>query len=1035
MGSVAVLTMADDVTGPECSGHKPVHPFFTPARLAPPTAETREVNETTQEFEKSGAPSGAGDEKSANDNPEKSGKPQKKRRKAVADQDENEEPKNERTKKRARASTSGGIANHFKKSNAENVDPTASQPGNTEAHTVPALSKFEVSTKESEEARISTTHPEGPSSPKTQSENPDNSPSAALQVLSSTSSGNVTKPKKLLQLNAKTGTIGSPPRQKPQPVSGKTGAKGSKDVPQPTRRSSRIVAIPYGTDGESRVSLGSKINTILSGSKRPSTPTPKSSPRSAKKGTEGLTMAKAVTPKRSKKSTHPFFLGKAKKPDVAAASEETKTKQAVQSPPKVRMKEFSSTPCSPKKPRVDSSNIRLPQFGVKNSGLKFPGAKLPAWPAKDIAHVRGEGLGYTGAGGDVLLPLPLRKSKGHAVKVPFSESIMEFIAHELGVSEIAEAVRNVNTDEFLPPPVQLRLPEKHFESGRKLQARILSELKTFKAPAPVKKTNGAKQLVNGKNNKLCPPAQLARLFDSVSSGLSAFDRSECETVNWAQKYAPTSTIEVLQQGREPFLLRDWLQALMVQSVDTGATEGDKSKAKGKAIGGKKKRRKRLDGFIISSDDEDYELYALSDDEADWTPSGSRGIVKKTVVRSSSLSKGRDGDKIANTLVISGPTGCGKTALVYAVAKELGFEVFEINSCSRRSGKDVLEKIGDMTRNHLVQQQSSAPQAEAQEAAKDEVEKAIKSGKQSIMNAFFKLKAGAAKLAKPAEPSSGQSKDTKKDASKGQRQSLILLEEADILYEEDKQFWATVTGLIAQSKRPFIITCNDETLLPLMSMKLHGIFRLTPPPCELAIDRLILVAANEGHALQRQAVESLYESRSEDLRAATTDLQYWCQIGVGDRRGGFDWFYPRWPKGVDLDEENEVVRVVSEGTYSKGMNWLGRDSIVDPKVSPRLIEEELLLQSWEFWALDIGQWQDSIGLASWAEEVSTVATTPQSRLETLSAFDQLADSMSIADMGACRSFATFKEVSPPPSTEQRVNQANRLSTGAARHNCP
>src|SRR5690349_1581999 len=111
-----------------------------------------------------------------------------------------------------------------------------------------------------------------------------------------------------------------------------------------------------------------------------------------------------------------------------------------------------------------------------------------------------------------------------------------------------------------------------------------------------------------------------------------------------------------------------------------------------------------------------------------------------------------------------------------------------------------------------------------------------------------------------------------------------------------------------------MTCNDETSLPLHTLNLHGIFLLSPPARYLSVDRLLLMAANEGHALTRNSVEQFYDSRKRDLRAATMDLQYWCQMGVGDRRGGFDWFYPRWPKGIDLDENKEVVRVVSQDTY-------------------------------------------------------------------------------------------------------------------------
>ncbi|KAL2160458.1 hypothetical protein VTH06DRAFT_1146 [Thermothelomyces fergusii] len=419
----------------------------------------------------------------------------------------------------------------------------------------------------------------------------------------------------------------------------------------------------------------------------------------------------------------------------------------------------------------------------------------------------------------------------------------------------------------------------------------------------------------------------------------------------------------------------------------------------------------MEGFIVSSEDEGHEWYDLSEDEGDWAPSGFRGIARKTVVRSSNRLKGKGGDKTANTLVISGPHGCGKTAAVYAVAKELDFEVFEINASSRRSGKDVLEKIGDMTRNHHVQQHhsSEAPDSEDKTGNDDGVAKDIKSGKQSTMKAFFGAKM---KRGKPKQPSKSQTKgseaEVKKEPSKSQRQSLILLEEVDILYEEDKQFWTTLVGLIAQAKRPFIMTCNDETLIPLHTLTLHGIFRLSTPPKDLAVDRLLLIAANEGHALTRESVEQLYDSRGGDLRATTMDLQFWCQIGVGDRKGGLDWFYPRWPRGIDLDENKEVIRVVSQDTYRLGMNLLGRDPITDPKITPRLVEEEILHQTWESWGLDVGHWQDSPEFACWVDSLAPDSMTSAGRLAALEAYDDLASAMSVADLCSSKSFAAFKE---------------------------
>ncbi|KAK3680983.1 hypothetical protein B0T22DRAFT_309282 [Podospora appendiculata] len=1015
MGSLAVLSMTGHVDSrPEGAGRQPLHPFFAPSRPAAPV-DVLENSHATDAHESNGQSGlsidGAAEDKSQYNTEEKSSGGRHKRRKVDSDPDceldvepDVEGALNSRGKKRVKASL-GNIANLLTRRTLTGSNSAGTGVGREEEERLDTR-------KAADEPNVEGVNGGTPSLRRPAEANDTTSPST--QVPSLAPDATLCKPKRMLQFNPKTGTIGSPPKPKPIPskAAGTRPGMDAKQEPQKRGRkpASRIVNLVYGTDSESRTWIGERINAILSGqpSSLPDDPSKQPSAQPCKpKNTPRAPPVSAPVPNLPRKPPHPFFGAKPKKPDPA--SEQSKAAAAEPANGPERTKQFTSTPCSPKKTRPETPFVRAPQFGKSNLGQKHPGSRLPAWPCKDMVHVRGDNA-LADTGPDLSPLLSSRKSKGHAVKVAVSESVVEHVANGLHVPALAEAVRNVNTDDFLPAPPELRLPRKHFESGKKLQARILPELKTFLPASSSKKTTQRKQLTDRDETGVGPPPQLASLFESVSSGLSAFDKSQCETVNWAQKYAPSGAAEVLQPGREAFCLREWLQALMVQSVDTGSTAAaSKTKTAG---AGKKKRRKKLDGFIVSSEDEGYELEELSDGE-DWAPSGVRGISRKTVVRPVDPSKSKDGAKLANALLISGPHGCGKTATVYAVAKELGFEVFEINSSSRRSGKDILEKIGDMTRNHLVQHHQPSKQAAGGDEStinEDEVASEIKSGKQKTMSAFFKVKAPVEVKPKDSVGSPGPAvqREAKRETPRSQKQSLILLEEVDILYEEDKQFWATVAGLMAQSKRPFIMTCNDETLVPLSTLRLHGIFRLSAPPKELAIDRLLLVAANEGHALKRQAVEALFESRNRDIRASTMDLQYWCQIGVGDRRGGFDWFYPRWPKGIDLDEHNEVVRVVSQETYNAGMNLLGRDSIVDPKVEPRLVEEELLHQAWESWGLDIGHWQDSLGIASWAQSMSPITTTRASRLAVLEAFDDIAEAMSMADIYSGRSFAMSSE---------------------------
>ena len=50
-------------------------------------------------------------------------------------------------------------------------------------------------------------------------------------------------------------------------------------------------------------------------------------------------------------------------------------------------------------------------------------------------------------------------------------------------------------------------------------------------------------------------------------------------------------------------------------------------------------------------------------------------------------------------LLSGGHGVGKTAMIYALAREKGFKVFEVNSSSARNGKTILKQLQEATQSH------------------------------------------------------------------------------------------------------------------------------------------------------------------------------------------------------------------------------------------------------------------------------------------------------------------------------------------------
>ena len=727
-------------------------------------------------------------------------------------------------------------------------------------------------------------------------------------------------PKKMLKISAD-GKLGSPKaRNAPKKSPVKRRRRSAKGEPG---SKSKITILKYGSDEDSRRAIGQQIEDIHCGvTYLPKVAAP-------------LPVPKASGPL---KPTHPFFLGPAAqtpKPRATTPSGDPKP-----SSNDMRKTEEDKSPVnapgSARKPSVNASawaNIRgfggIPLGSTFKPSPRLPGAVEAIWPPKDLFSIDS----YSAIGETHLksskteyLPTDQRKQKDAHIEVPETDEVLRpftVLVHNSRASNRCPSI-----EPCFERPTRMVL------TGPRLQDAVRPQLDCGKL---LDRQGSSAFDVADRPTYAQPQIHHAILYayQSIATSSTAFDRYECESRSWAYKHAPGRAEEVLQSTQELWLLRDWLRSWTVNSVENQRNDNKRADLTSSAVNNlaakrKKKRQKKsegLDGFVISSDEEADELQKIGVGSEPTMISPPNSQSSQSGIRAGSIN-GPDGQGSVQgkAVIISGPHGCGKTAAVYAIAQELGFDVFEINSSGRRSGRDVLDRVGDMTLNHLVNNAAkigipSAADDEPLSQISEEMQQDIDSGKQTTVQSFFKpkneqksprkgRKKGQSKLSKaPTKPRTPQS----------QKQSLILLEEVDVLFEEDKQFWTTILDLVMHSKRPIIMTCTDEALLPSDDMSLYAIFRFTAPPEPLVADRLLLMTCNEGHLLSRQSILSLYRSKCSDLRATIAQLQFFCQLALGDRKGGLEWLLaPR----ERCDENGQTQRVVSQGTYSEKVGYIG-----------------------------------------------------------------------------------------------------------------
>jgi hypothetical protein len=308
---------------------------------------------------------------------------------------------------------------------------------------------------------------------------------------------------------------------------------------------------------------------------------------------------------------------------------------------------------------------------------------------------------------------------------------------------------------------------------------------------------------------------------------------------WADRWRPSCAQEVLGNEQSAIYLRDWLRALELQLEENGAnfvhtdSSQDQKKVKAnaktitrgikrprviRAVDKTRRKRSRLDSdededswIVYTDDDEEDEGLHFNHDQFDEfgeiimndppasSPSSSIHESPQEVTSKQSYL-----GQLHNTILLHGPPGCGKTASIYACAEELGWEIFEVYpGIGRRNGINIDGLIGEVGKNHLVTQNRTSGDSLKSFLQSKAKRKSVEDHEE--YNALSQI--SPRKKNPSGLTSEGPLQD--KQSIKPVQQSLILLEEVDILFKEDTNFWTTVTKIIRECKRPVVCTCNGR----------------------------------------------------------------------------------------------------------------------------------------------------------------------------------------------------------------------------------
>ncbi|CAH2244361.1 jg25312 [Pararge aegeria aegeria] len=281
--------------------------------------------------------------------------------------------------------------------------------------------------------------------------------------------------------------------------------------------------------------------------------------------------------------------------------------------------------------------------------------------------------------------------------------------------------------------------------------KILKSIKCAYPKFPVYRTY---HLLSGKSKgefKDCLYPDLDNSIEIINGQCVDTSNENPDQLNWCDKYKPTSSKQIIGNFESIKELKKWLETWTENLFKAKQTASDSS---------------------------DFSDFYHSDTD-------SRDANRNT----------------NNVLILTGRTGSGKTSSVYAVASELAIKVIEVNASSKRTGKIMLQDLQEATQSHKVNRAKSGS---------DNSQKL----QEEITSINIKKRGRPKKVINgKAKPSSLKTNESQQQVLASQENvrtgmSLILIDDADIVFEQDDGFCSAIAQLIHSSKRPVILVTSS-----------------------------------------------------------------------------------------------------------------------------------------------------------------------------------------------------------------------------------